>query len=68
MASVGTYIIAFFGYGLTALCGLGTLVSLKDYVRAQRSEDRRAEILNVFVGAILTIFLAVITRGLVGAL
>jgi hypothetical protein len=67
MATVGTYIIALFGYGAALLTGLTTLRALRNAARAQSDDDRYHEVRVFFVGAALTIFIAVITRGLVGA-
>jgi hypothetical protein len=68
MATVGTIIIAIIGYGAALLCGYATVVSIIKAVRGPTAVDRREDLVAAFVGTALTLFIAVITRGLVGSL
>jgi hypothetical protein len=68
MASIGTYIIAVFGYGTALLIGIGASISFWKLLRASNREDAREEFLAFIVGVAFAMFLAAVTRGLMGGL
>lgn len=69
MASIGTIIIAWFGYGFSLLSGLGAGAALFDAARARKDGDdaKAKEERETFVGCVVvTIISAAVTRWLVG--
>lgn len=69
MPSIGTVVIALFGYGFTLIVGMGSLVALRDFYRARKLRlyaHSNDELGTFLLGVVLTIGAATLTRWLVG--